>query len=732
MFLNPFLLIGLSAVSVPIIIHLLNRRKHKRVVWAAMRFLMAAMQKNQKRMNLEDLILLALRCLLLAMLALAMARPALQSSAGWFGQSRVMAVLVIDNSYSMSQTDGTMSRFDLARKKIADQIINGFPNGSSVAVVLASDVAQDLIPEPTSDLNFARQRIYQAKISDHGTDLMPGLQRAVSILEGRPAIRKEIYLITDGQASGWRQMSGVANLLQEKKEQIQSHLVFVGDPETRNVGVSVLRMASALAPVNRSLRFDVEVTNYGRAEVRDVPVRLILDNDPPSEETTIDKIGPGQSKSISLFAKIRTEGFHTVTARIAPDQLPRDDERTLMVHAIKQVQVLLVDGKLGREPRDSETFYLRRVLQPVDESVRDQYFIQTRTVSPAELENIRVDESDVIVLANVSDLSANVLRSTWRAVREGRGLIIFTGDQTNLAFYNEQMGKQLGMLPAVIGEAEGDAAQAEKFWTYQSKDFTHPVTALWNDPGAGNIGSVRSYRRFDLTSIKLTPKPGVPASAAEQAPSSVVLNYSDGKPAAVERGYGLGRVLLFAGPASTNATWNDLAVRPKVFLPLMHRILGSMLSREDEYLNIRVGQKWIGRVGEDFLGRDAMIARPGESGKTQDSRKVEMAGGYPTLSYDRTDLAGVYTVSIAGDAAETVKFAVQSDAQESQLEALNPQQQEVLAGVASVTQWKPGTPLEEDLSKQRSGKELWLYFGMMAVLLAAAETFLAYRFSQTK
>lgn len=732
MFLNPLLLIGLSAVSVPIIIHLLNRRKHKRVVWAAMRFLMAAIQKNQRRMNIEDLILLALRCLVLAMLALAMARPALQSSAGWFGQSRVMAVLVIDNSYSMSQTDGTMSRFDLARKKVADQIINGFPNGSSVAVVLASDVVQDVIPEPTYDLNFARERIYQSQISDHGTNLMPALQRAVSILEGRPAIRKEIYLITDGQAGGWRQMSAIQNLLQEKKEQIRSHLVFVGESDTRNLGVSVLRMASALAPVNRSLRFDVEVTNYDRAEARDVPVRLVLDNEAPSEETTIEKIGPGQSRSISLFAKIRSEGFHTVTARIAHDQLPRDDERTLMVHAIKQVQVLLVDGKAGGEARESETFYLRRALQPVDESVRDQYFIQTRTVSPAELENVRVDESDVIVLANVSDMSASVLRSIQRAVREGRGLIIFPGDQTNVTFYNEQFGKQLGMLPAVIGQADGDAAQAEKFWAYQSKDFTHPVTALWNDPGAGNIGSVRTYRRFDLTPVKSASKPGAAASGAEQSPSSVVLNYSDGKPAAVERAYGLGRVLLFAGPASTSATWNDLAVRPKVFLPLMHRILGSMLSREDEYLNIRVGQKWIWRAGEDLLGRDVMIARPGQDEKTQDSRKVELVGGYPTLSYDRTDTAGVYKVSVAGDAAEAVKFAAQADPQESQLEALSDQQREALAGVASVLQWKPGASLEEDLSKQRIGKELWLYFGVLAVLLAAAETFFAWRFSQTK
>ena len=732
MFLNPLLLLGISAISVPIIIHLLNRRKHQLVVWAAMRFVLAALKKNQRRMNIEDLILLALRCLLLAMLALAMARPALQGTAGWFGQSPVTAVIVIDNSYSMSQTDGTMSRFDQAKKKVADQIINAFPSGSSTAFLLASDVVQEVIPEPTYDLNFAKERIYQAQISDHGTNLLPALQKAVKILENRPSIRKEVYLITDGQAGGWRQMGGIQKLLEEKKDVVRTHLVFVGEQESRNLGVSVLRLAGALAPVNRSLRFDVEVTNYGREEVRDVPVRLVLDNDPPSEETTIDKIGAGQSKSISLFAKIRNEGFHTVAARIGHDQLPRDDQRSLVVHVIKQIQVLLVEGKPGREPREGEAFFLKRALQPVDDATKDQYYIQPRTITPAELETTRLDEADVIVLANVSDFSSNVLRGMERAVREGRGLIIFPGDQANLAFYNEQMGKQLGMLPAVIGEPQGDATQTDKFWTFQNRDFTHPITALWNDPAAGNIASVRFYRRFDLTPAPAAKPRDTKDNVVDIGPVSTVLNYNDGKPAVLERSYGLGKVLLFSSPASSFSGWNDLAVRPRVFLPLVHRILGAMLSQQESFLNIRVGQKFIWRVGGDLLGRDVMISRPDEDEKARDSRKIEMVGGYPTVSYDRTDLAGIYLVNVAGDAAEPVKFAAQADPQESRLEAITPEQRETLGNLASVTLWSIGVPLQEDLSKERVGKELWLYFAVAAVALAAAETYLAHRFSQTK
>ena len=79
-FLNPIMLAGLAAVSVPIIIHLLNRRKFQKVVWAAMKFLQISVEQNQRRMRVEDMILLALRCLLVFFLALDIAEPRLRQT----------------------------------------------------------------------------------------------------------------------------------------------------------------------------------------------------------------------------------------------------------------------------------------------------------------------------------------------------------------------------------------------------------------------------------------------------------------------------------------------------------------------------------------------------------------------------------------------------------------------------------------------------------------------------
>ena len=191
MFLNPFMLAGLSAVSIPIIIHLLNRRKFERVVWAAMRFVRLSVEKNQRRIKVEDMLLLILRCLLLALLALALARPVLRAAVGAMGFSKVTAVIVLDNSYSITQTDGVEPKFEAA-KRAADEVIKTMPTGSSVAVLLCSDVVNKLIPEPTYDLTLASEQIKEAPVFDRGTNLLSGIQSAMEILNGRPELRKEI------------------------------------------------------------------------------------------------------------------------------------------------------------------------------------------------------------------------------------------------------------------------------------------------------------------------------------------------------------------------------------------------------------------------------------------------------------------------------------------------------------------------------------------------------------
>ena len=270
-FLNPLLLFGMAAIAAPILIHLMMNRRVKPVIWAAMRFLQAAMRKNRKRMNIEDLILLLLRCLILILLALALARPILgRNGAAAVGKSSEMAVIALDNSYSMGQSDGSASRFDQARAA-AEQVIDSLPPGSSVAVLLFSDVVRAVIPEPTFDLNLARKIVRDAALSDRTTDVFGALAKARETLARHPGTARGIYLITDGQATGWKRFNDIAEMLRDPA--VKSNLILVGSPEPYNLCVSDLRQTSPLTAVGEPIQFDVEVSNFGEHEAKDVPCK---------------------------------------------------------------------------------------------------------------------------------------------------------------------------------------------------------------------------------------------------------------------------------------------------------------------------------------------------------------------------------------------------------------------------------------------------------------------------
>jgi hypothetical protein len=724
-FLNPILLAGLAAIAIPIVIHLLNKRKVEHIPWAAMRFLRASIERNERRLRIEDLLLLILRCAMVALLALALARPAIRNAVGgMFGQSAETAVLIVDQSYSMSQTDGTRSRFDKA-KAAAAQVMDTLPGGSSVAVWMSSDGVNELIPQPTRDLNLARSTIQAATLCDRATDVAPAIRSAIDLLRINPALRKEIYFVTDGQANGWKQMDVVHGMLDSSRQDISTNLIFVTSHEDQNLGVADLRQVSGLAAADQPLRFSVKVANYGTTEARDVRVTLKVDKDDTADETTIAIVPPNDSRSVSLFAKLHGEGYHTITASIPPDRLPADDNRTIVVRAIGKVKVLLVDGNPGFSPRESEGFFLRNVF-----GAGDQSLVDARTISAAELGSTMLDDFDAVILADVFDFAPATLDSFAGYLQHGGGLMVFPGDHIQESFYNQQLLGKYHFLPASFGAPQGQADAKDKLISLQNKGFDHPISAIWNDPAAGSPSSANFFR--------IAPLAIDPTGATESAGvPHVVMKFSDDSPAVVERAWGQGRVIQFASTASTR--WNDLPVHPGVYVPLIYRCLGAIVGRQDEGLNIRAGEKFIYHPGMEMLGKTATISRPGDAAgdvagdvatAAHESRQIEMDRQLPTLTDDDTDIAGVYDIDLP-DAPPT-KFAVQSDSRESQLEDLSDAQKQSLAQVSNVIEWTPETSLDQTLVNRRLGTELWLPLMYIVFTLAGCEMILASWFSKPK
>src|SRR5262249_12545240 len=160
----------------------------------------------------------------------------------------------------------------------------------------------------------------------------------------------------------------------------------------------------------------------GKEEVRNTRVSLNVDGEPPSDEFSIDTLAGGATKSVTLFVRLREAGYHAITARLAEDRLPADDRRTVVVRAVQEVKVLLVDGEPGNDPRDSEVFFLRNGLVPVPPDAAADYFVKTATLTAPELSQAHFDDYDAVVLANVSDFSEATLQALENYLRRGGGL----------------------------------------------------------------------------------------------------------------------------------------------------------------------------------------------------------------------------------------------------------------------------------------------------------------------
>lgn len=731
MFLNPLMLFGISAVSIPIIIHMLNKRKFERVVWAAMRFLKVSVEQNQRRIQVEDMLLLLLRCLLVLLIVMVLSRPVLNAVAAALGRSPVTAVIVLDNSASMCTTDGVESRFGSA-KKAAEEVLRSLPNGSAVAVILGFNDKYELIPKPSYDLTLVATRVKDAPLYDRPTNLYPAVRAAIDLLAGEPSTVKEIYVISDGQASGFQQLADIRKQLEDKKNQIRPHIILVGRTEDKNLAVTAVRMDPGIAAVNQPLRVDVRIRNFGKNEARDVPVSIQVDGDPAMDQASIDVIPPGEEKGLSLFAKLKSEGYHVITARTDADHVPADDSRTVAVRAVKAVKVLLIDGDTGREARDSEVFYLKHALRSVPRSQWEDYYIKLPIKLPTEAETLRFEDFDAVVAANVTDFSTGVVNQLATYVKNGGALWVFPGDRLNVNFYNEQLYTRTGLLPAMFGPAVGDAKSTEKWGSLSDRAFDHEIVAVWKDPAAGALSSGKIFRYLTL----------IPDAAAEKRSKGdgrsdvrVIARFSDDSPAMIERNVGMGRVIQWATTADTD--WNDLGARAGIYVPLVNRTLGYMVARQDERLTIRTGTPFTYTAPIELANKDVQINKRArgwsdtakELNEVSESRRVEMVDGVPTIAFADTNFAGPY--EIKGENT-TIRFAAQADPDESNMELVSSEQVKVMESFAHVVRWTPGMSMADTIDQVRTGTEIWFPLAIIVLILATAETFLAHWFSKSK
>lgn len=533
--LSPLFLLGLAALAVPVIVHLVRRTRAPQVDFPSLMFVRRIPQRTIRKKRLQNLLLLLMRALAILLVVLAFARPFLTGSGRQAFERDRSNIILLDTSLTMRQGD----RFQKAKSR-ALGIIDSI-QGEKAALITFNrgfEVVERLTPD-TSKLKVAVQALQPTSF---GTDLTQAIRGAESLFTDDRSKARRIFVVSDFQASGKGSVGGSDFKL---KQGVDLEPVDVSDDMTENIAISDLGVHNVVYQQKYADRLTAKVTNFGLEDRKSIRIEFRI-NDAIVDKREFD-VPSGESKTIEFTDFNLNEGVNRCQLDLSDDKFTFDNRFAFVIQRSPQVKVLIVDSATRGQ---SESFYLRNALTTGENLPFALTMKSAGSVNPTELAEYRV-----VILNDAGDLSSPVAAQLSKFIEGGGGVVIGVGPHTRVDEFNRAFERlsptvlqevvQLRTSPVTLSEIKTD----------------HPIFEVFRQ--SGRLAAVRfaGYIR------------SVPREA-----SSVIARFEDGSPALVETGAGKGKLILFA--STFDSFWNDLPLSP-VYLPLIRQIVRYLGEHEE-------------------------------------------------------------------------------------------------------------------------------------------------------
>jgi hypothetical protein len=654
----PMLQFGIAATALPILIHLLNRRKYREMRWAAMRFLVAAMRKNQRRVKVEQWILLAIRTLVILAAVLAMAKPLVESLGAIVLPGRTHLVLVLDGSLSMAYRPSDKTRFEQA-KALATQLVRDSRPGDVFSIVLMADPPKIFVGDasPAANRDEVYKEIEAITLPHGGTDLVASFAAIDKALEVSSIPRKEVVFLTDLQAASWRKGPGSAEAMKSaiaklNDRRAQSVVIDLGKDGGKNRAVTDLRIDSPVVSLaGPPPKVIATVRNYGPDPVLDFKARVLIDGQ-LGPDLSVPMIAVGSDETFAFSPTFSSPGDHLIEVRIDDDPLMIDNRRRLAIPVREFVRVLLVDGQPVAAAYESETDYLAQALNPEVSSDGTASQVRTEVVNESQLGTRELAPYDAVVLCNIAQFTGAEVSALDAYLKQGGGVVIFDGDQVVVDNYNQLLfadGK--GLLPAQVSGIIGDAQAKQGSFEFDAKDYKHPIVSLYDGADSNVIAGLTGVKTWAYRKLK------VPEGGQSQA--KVALWFTSGDPAIIESPRHRGRVIQVATSADT--AWTTWPLHPS-YPPIVEQIILQAASGRMAERNVRVGQPFDQALPASAAGASVEVSRPDE---VRSSSKLKPSGDVSLFHFEETDLSGAYRAKFGPPLATESTFAANPDPLES-------------------------------------------------------------------
>ena len=712
-FLNALLAFGATAFSVPLIIHLLNRSKYLTIDWGAMQFLDSSVKVNSRRIQWKQLLLLLIRCLIPVLLALAMARPLIQSWKDTAGSTPMSLAILLDDSLSMQSLQETQGRVGEKRTRLqqaiaqVQKILEELPGGSDAAIILGGKPVELWAEHQPSEISKRLISLNDRSEPAGRLDLSEAAREAANWLDKSSNPRRHLLVVSDFQASEWKPAQqdlarDIANQLSGRSVPIAwsfLNAVAAALPSSdANISIqSVESIPSQVAPQGK-LTIIVSLQNDSQEPVV-VPLVLMEGLDEIERQSVTIA---GNSTSTARFVWSPTKAEDTLLKVFADheDSNPKDHSISKVLRVREPAKILMIDGDRKREAMQSESDFVRLALTPFS-LLRGEPgdLFTTSVVDPGGLNEAMLKDVQAVICCNVADLNPDQRKWLRAFVDRGGGLLFSLGDKVQVDKLNAWESIAEGGLR--IGNFSPRTA-----WEGSIKPTASPAFEL----SKASLDSLSSARFVARHTLKLDDSPNV---------SPVVsLAYEDDQPFLISLPLGTGR--CFWMTSGCDEADSNLPSLP-VFLPLVQRMMTTSIRWPAGWNETPLGEPWIENsiAGAKPEATRLSIQLPGASIQ----EKAFELGKSVEIGSARLEGVGQ---AMAGDTRLYHGFTSSSIDRKQELarSVLAPEELESLAKSASASVHSDANRWLEKERSNSSGKELWTWFWLGLLAMFLAEIFL--------
>ena len=678
-FLTPFFLLGLGAIAIPVLVHLIQREKKRVVEFPSLMFVRRIPYQSVRRRRIRHWALLMLRAAAVALIVLAFARPFMRQgpvAAAAIGGAREI-VIALDQSASMGYGDHWARAKDGARA-----VVRGMGANDRATLVLFGKNAEENM-RATADRPRLESAINAAKVTSGATRFGPALKLAESILSRSPIKRREAVLISDFQRSGW---SGSEEV--RFPEGISVSTVSVAAKDTANLSVPSVSFARAAFSGQERITVTAGLSNKGDEALKDVPVTLTIDGHEIQTEKA--SVAAHASGSVSFTQFTLTGPNIKGMIHAGSDALPADNNFHFVLTPSAPVSLVVVDSG----DSSSSSLFLSKAL-----SIGSTPAFQVDQTTASRMTPTAFDKRTVVILNDTMFPPAAGGGALKKFVERGGGLLVATGDHTTWPQGEAELLP--GRLGATVDRMSGRSASLGYL------DYSHPIFEVFKAPRSGDFSAAHVFRY----------------RALQTAPGDRVLaRFDDGAIAAAEKKIGAGRVVVWT--STLDDSWTDIGVKP-IFLPLVHQLVRYLAQYEQPASWYTVGQV-LDLTARAKSRADRIVVTP--SGE----RIAQSSLGEGTEGLLELSEQGPYEIRATGATngrPETI--AVNLDPAESDLSAIDPSEL-----VASVTGHATPVAVQPDQAQEMTREEserrqsLWWYLLLAGVGLLAIETLISNHLSR--